>query len=187
MPDASLSGPRVTGGEPTLPVHLALCMRHKDALYRFAFAMTGDEPVAAGIAVDVLVHTANGRNAYGEPGELLTRLLRETVRAVASSDKKRSHVRKATQPAGVRFEAGTEPADIGPLFQQEITRKMLHAALAALPIARRTVLVACDVLTLPEAHVAALVHCSPSDVRDRLERARADFQAELMRLTKEAE
>jgi DNA-directed RNA polymerase specialized sigma24 family protein len=187
MPEAHTHGQHPAMGVPAPPPYLALCLRHKDALYRFAFAMTGSEPAAAAIAVDVLVRTAHAKGVPEEPGDLLVRLLRDTVRAVGSSERKRARTQSGVQTAGVRFEAGTEPSSLGPLFGQETTREVVHAAIAALPVSRRTVLVACDVLTLPDAHVAALVRCSPSDVRDRLERARADFQTELLRLTGDAE
>jgi len=67
-------------------------------------------------------------------------------------------------------EATAADHELRVLNEQRLVR--LHAAIAALPLEYREVLVLCDLAELPYAHTAAVLDCPVGTVRSRLHRAR---------------
>jgi RNA polymerase sigma-70 factor, ECF subfamily len=142
----------------------ALYRIHHPAVFRFALSMTWDRAAAAEVTQDVFVWLLHHPDSFdpgrGELNSFLLGVARKLLQRHGRTDRRL-----------VPLEEGAHAAMEAPEDEQAGV-EALRAAIAALPLRYREVVVLCDLegLTYEEAAVAA--GCAIGTVRSRLHRAR---------------
>jgi RNA polymerase sigma-70 factor (ECF subfamily) len=169
---------RCAGGDRTACG--AFVERHRDAVWRYALALTGDAVTAEDVLQDTFLAALRGASAFaGDDGA------RGWIVAIARNAAHRRHRRRAGEPA--RFDsldalgeaAGWGADDAEAVMERAEERAVLARALASLPTDDREVLVLRDLEGLDGPHVAELLGLPLPTMKTRLHRARLRFAAAL--------
>jgi RNA polymerase sigma-70 factor, ECF subfamily len=155
---------------------LTLYRRWQGPVFRFALQMSGSRAVADDVTQEtflVLMRDSRGyRAARGTVGAYLYGIARHiTLRSLRRSE--RSIAVEEEMLANVAEAADLATADP---YQQSVRSQRserLWAAVLALPVHYREVIVLCELHEMDYAAAAALLGCSIGTVRSRLHRARA--------------
>jgi RNA polymerase sigma-70 factor, ECF subfamily len=156
----------------------ALYRTHEGAVFRFALSMSGDRAAAAEVTQDVFVwllhHPDSFDPARGELSSFLLGVARKFLQRRGRNDRRLVPLKEGAH-------AVMEPPE-----DEQAGVEALRAAIAALPLRYREVVVLCDLegLTYEEAAVAA--GCAVGTVRSRLHRAR-QFLGRKLELKKQSQ
>jgi RNA polymerase sigma-70 factor (ECF subfamily) len=145
-----------------------LYRRHQGVIYRFACSMTGSATVAEDVVQEVFLTLMRNLGRYDPDRAALSTYLYGVARNVARSlgRKERRFVELA--PTADMFAADDPAADL--LEQQRV--QVLRAAIRALPVKFREVIVLCDLHEVDYAQTASILGVPIGTVRSRLSRAR---------------
>lgn len=152
----------------------ALYRRHRAAVYRFAWLVTGSAAQAADITQDVFVELLSASSRYdGSRGSLAAYLCGiARFRAYRAADARMQSVEDfdAVLEAHVEHDAPPLPSD-----RLERTRALqtLYAAIRKLPPVFRDVLILVELQQMSYAETAAIAGIELGTVRSRLSRAKA--------------
>jgi RNA polymerase sigma-70 factor (ECF subfamily) len=157
-----------------------------DAEYAFVWRTVRrfgiDEAGVDDVAQEVFVVLAR-RLAEVEPGRERSFLYGAARRVASDARKARGRVREAPSERSLLAEADPRPSPEEELHGRE-SRALLDRALDALDDPCREVLVLSELEGLSKSEVAALVAIPEGTVASRLRRAREDFRAALVRLSR---
>lgn len=152
----------------------AIAAEHRDAVFRFCFAMTQDRATAEDVTQETFLSAYRGFAEFKGEASIRTWLFTIARRAAT-----RSARRRAGEPAGFEpLESLGQQAGWGqPAAQEAVVlgeerRTRLRDALATLPQLDREVIVLRDVYEMTARETAAVMKVSEAAVRTRLHRAR---------------
>lgn len=143
-----------------------LFRRHYLALVRLAMRLVDDQETAEDLVQDVFLGLAGARKAVSEP----ERYLRHAVVNRCRSALRR---RKVAQTFSTRRQADEAAAGSDEVAERHGDRQRILAAIAALPIRQREVIVLRYYEDLSVAQIAATLNVSPGAVSSALNRALA--------------
>ncbi len=135
---------------------------HRQDVFRLARRLTGDPALAEDIAQDVFVRVILALPTFRGDAHLTTWLYRITMRVAGR------HLARRARDRGSQH---AQPAVAPDRAEQHVERDAVERAIAALPLARRTVLVlvtlegfshaqAAEVLGIPEGTVWSRLHAA---------------------------
>ena len=157
------------------PAFVAIYRRHRNDVYRFAYAMAKSASVAQDVTqevfLNVLENAAYFDAAKGSARAWLLGCARHLI-----LDRLRLERRWAGADA-LPEETVPCASEDSVLAEQRLDK--LHAAIAALPVEYREVLVLCELEELTYAECAAVLECPIGTVRSRLHRGRGLLAAML--------
>jgi RNA polymerase sigma factor (sigma-70 family) len=150
---------------------------HRAALFNFLVRLTGSAPLAEDLLQETWLRLARHSRTLPASTELRPWLF------TVARNLYRSHRRWALLDAGRLRELGLLPAGGPPgpfeAAAESATRRALEAALAALPLEQREVLLLCSVSGFEPSEAAGILGISPEATRQRLHRARATMRERL--------
>jgi len=175
--DAHLEGDAEAFGE--------LFARHRDRLWAVAVRTMGNPDDAADALQDGLISAFRRAGTFRGEAQVTTWLHRIVVNACL--DRIRSQKVRAADPlpdvlddrsgrGSLATAAPTDPSDEAEVSE---TRRLVLAALAALPADQRAALVLVDMEGYPVAEVAAMLECPVGTVKSRCARGRARLAVQL--------
>lgn len=127
------------------------------------------------LAREVLLELHDGATPRGPAPHLRPQLFEIAFRVVSAHHQHRLRdILRAAAPAAAGREDAASPQD-------EVTRTMVTAALGAVPLSRRTVLIMHDIDEVPLAEVARVFRLPRATVYVRLCKARRELEVELRR------
>src|SRR5688572_5697318 len=141
---------------------------HKDAVYRFAWRMTGSPEAAEDIAQDVFISLLRRPDAFDETRGTLRSFLLGAVRNL--SLKRWRGERRLEELEDEQFAA--QPVETGPGEVGEIVAR----AVGSLPILQREVLILSEYEGLSLDEVSRAVQAEVGTVKARLHRARENLR-----------
>ncbi len=159
--------------------------RHGPRLYRIAVSMVGDVHEAQDLLQETLTGVFVGMGGFRGHASVRTWMTRILIRQVARYRRRQGWRRRFRMwstfltPAG--DEAGPEPAV--PAGAQADAKMDLAAALAAIPVEYRDVLVLREIDGLSYGEIAQALHLPPGTVESRLHRGRQALRQWLQRQT----
>ena len=163
-------------------VRLSL-LEHLDALYRYALALTELRTEAEDLVQETCLRALRAEAQF-RPGGSLKSWLFTILRHVFLNQKRSRQARAVTlsleareAPDAVWRNARTE--DPHTMLVQQVERAQVQAALAALPIHDRELLVLREWENLSYGEIAEVLHCPIGTVMSRLGRAREKLRAAL--------
>jgi RNA polymerase sigma-70 factor (sigma-E family) len=164
-----LDGP----AEPTPVADLTvLFMRRHTELVRLALLLVGDQATAEDVVQDVFARL-HARRAEGPAGEDPLPYIRAAVlNGCRSQLRRRAVVRRFAGTQGPLFEQVTQDSAEQEMIRSQERARVL-AALAALPVRRREVLVLRYYVGLSEAEIARVLGISPGTVKSTAARGLA--------------
>lgn len=144
----------------------AIYRRHRDRLYRFAYAMTGSVALAEEAIQEVFLALARGAHRFdAERGDLSSYLLGMARRQVCRL------LRKERRLAAAPAEPSEDAAALDGLIERENTASV-RAAVLALPEKYREVITLCELEEMGYEQAADALGCPIGTVRSRLNRAK---------------
>lgn len=151
----------------------ALYRRHRAAVYRFVWLLTGSEAQAADITQDVFIELLNGSSGYdaarGSLAAYLCGIAR--FRAYRTIDTRMQSVADFESLAEAE-EVSDAPALPGDRLDRRRSLDMLYDAIRQLPPIFRDVLILVELQEMSYADVAHVVGIELGTVRSRLSRAK---------------
>jgi RNA polymerase sigma-70 factor (ECF subfamily) len=165
MSDAALLAQVAAGGEAAF---VAVYRRHRDDVYRFAYAMAKSASAAQDVTQEVFLNVLENAARFDpEKGSARAWLLGCARHVILDRLRLERRWAAADQAPEETVPCANEDRV---LAEQRLDR--LHAAIAALPIEYREALVLCELQELTYAECAAVLECPIGTVRSRLHRAR---------------
>ena len=144
---------------------------HKDAVYRFAWRMTGESSVAEDIAQDVFVTLWRGPDRYeSRRGSLRSFLLGIARNLALKRWRLESRLEEFDESEDLHFVA--QPVSLEGV---EVAELVAHAV-RSLPQLQREVLVLAEYEDLTLEEIAAVTHGEVGTVKSRLHRARENLR-----------
>lgn len=143
---------------------------HADALYRFAYRLTGSEADAEEIVQECLASLLARRTAFDESRGKLRSYLYGAVRNQALK-RMRNREQAAPDPPAVADSVTPETAAIGAQLSAAVAR-----AMSQLPFNQREVIVLAHYEQMTVGEIAGLLRIEPGAVKSRLQRARASLK-----------
>lgn len=160
-----------------------LYQRHRDALFAWAWRLTGSQTVAEDLVHDCFVALLKRpRRFHPERGAKLRTYLFAMVRNLSLKRSGRSHRELATEDIDYVQDGATSPLE--ELVRADVAG-FVDAAVAALPHLQREVLVLAHFEDMSAAEIAAVVGVDLGTVKSRLHRARETLRSMLAPLNKE--
>jgi RNA polymerase sigma-70 factor (ECF subfamily) len=153
----------------------ALYRRHSDAVYRYAWLLTGSESAAADAMQEAFIELIEGDGFDPDRGSIAAYLC-----GIARHRAFRAIDRRLVPVERIDDLLDSEP-DMQPLPQDALERgralERLYAAIRTLPAPFREVLILVELQELPYAEAAAIAGIEIGTVRSRLSRAKARLAA----------
>jgi RNA polymerase sigma-70 factor (ECF subfamily) len=165
-----------------------LFARHRDRLWAVALRTTGDREEAADALQDAMVAAFRRAESYRGDAAVTTWLHRVVVNACLDRHRRRSVRRTEALPeverlptvepapgaAVLRPRADADPAEMAERSEQ---RRVVHAALAQLPLEQRAALVLVDMQGLSVQEAAEVLGVAAGTVKSRCSRGRRRLAA----------
>jgi len=141
--------------------------RHMPPLYRYALRMTGSAADADDVVQELFLELI--RNARGYDSS------RGALRSYLYGMARRLILRRLPAEFPVDGEAPEPVVEDDPFERLNLEQRLaaVRAAVAALPVGYREVVVLCDLEEMSYADAAAVMDCAVGTIRSRLHRARA--------------
>jgi RNA polymerase sigma-70 factor (ECF subfamily) len=165
-------------GPPSrVPTWEEIARDHGRFLYTVAYRLTGNHDDAQDLVQEVLLRVRRGLATY-TPGSLEGWLSRITTNAFLDEVRRRKR-RPLDVVADLPDRVVGVDADPDDVLAHSRLPDDVQAALAALPVDYRAVVVLCDVVGLDYAEIADNLGIPPGTVRSRIHRGRAQLRKAL--------
>jgi RNA polymerase sigma-70 factor (ECF subfamily) len=170
---------RVLAGETA--AFEVLMRRYNQRLYRVARAILRDDAEAEDVMQDAYVRAYQHLSQFAGRARFSTWLTRIAVHEALARQQRRSRVSDMDAITAANGEITVPASSPDPEFlaSRGETRRLLEAAILALPEAYRSVLVLRDVEEMNTAEAAACLELTEENLKVRLHRARALLRKEL--------
>jgi RNA polymerase sigma-70 factor (ECF subfamily) len=160
-----------------VPTWEEIARDHGRFLYTVAYRLTGNHDDAQDLVQEVLLRVRRGLATY-TPGSLEGWLSRITTNAFLDEVRRRKR-RPLDVVADLPDRVVGVDADPDDVLAHSRLPDDVQAALAALPVDYRAVVVLCDVVGLDYAEIADNLGIPPGTVRSRIHRGRAQLRKAL--------
>ncbi len=160
-----------------MPTWEEIARDHGRFLYTVAYRLTGNHDDAQDLVQEVLLRVRRGLATY-TPGSLEGWLSRITTNAFLDEVRRRKR-RPLDVVADLPDRVVGVDADPDDVLAHSRLPDDVQAALAALPVDYRAVVVLCDVVGLDYAEIADNLGIPPGTVRSRIHRGRAQLRKAL--------
>lgn len=160
-----------------------LARRHQPAVYRFALTLTRDAAAAEEALQDAFLAAFRGARRYQDDTPVRAWLLTHARNAVWRKGRgDRGHTgepEEAVALSELGRAAGWGAGDGDPFVEQLTRRDILEAALSAVPVEDRELLVLCDLEGFTPSEAAAVTGLTEASATSRLNRARLRLMARI--------
>jgi RNA polymerase sigma-70 factor (ECF subfamily) len=159
-----------------------LARRHQPAVYRFALTLTRDAAAAEEALQDAFLAAYRGARRYRDDAPVETWLLsfaRNAVFRRLRRDGQSGEPGEAPALSELGRAAGWSAGDGDPFVELLARRDVLEAALSAVPVEDRELLVLCDLEGFTLSEAAAVTGLTEASATSRLNRARLRLMARI--------
>ena len=160
---------------------------YQKKVYNIALKILGNPDDAGELAQEVFIRVFKSIGKFREEARFSTWLYRITTNACLDSLRKQKNKRQVSLDEDVRREDGEmrrEVEDSRPTPDIEAERneikKIVHAAINALPEEHRTVIVLRDIQGFSYEDIARIINCPEGTVKSRINRARLNLKEMLV-------
>lgn len=166
--------------------YIELVHRYRDRIMTFIFRFTGDMDQAEDLAQDTFVKVYTHRHYYKEIAKFSTWIytIAGNLARTELRRKKRRKVSSLSQMGNEDkdYDLPAVQPDSGELVQSEFAEEKIQAAIDALPMHFKTVIILRDIQELSYEEISKIVDVPLGTVKSRINRARLQLQDALKEL-----